>query len=295
MPTHPSLNEILGYSPEDKLLIVNADDAGLCYSANIAAVDAMKNGLVTSGSIMVPCPWFPHIAKLIREDPSLDFGIHLTHTCEWDNYRWGPLADDCKVRGLIDGEGYMWRDTREVYEHSNPEEAEIEARAQVEKALSFGIDITHLDSHMGVLQYNLDYWEVYIRLAEDYDLPIRMGTPELEASMGAGHLRPLLREKGILFPDRLVIGERKEGETSKDYCLRILRNLSPGVTELFIHPALPTEEMQNIAGSWRERAEEYRLFRWDEDVRKVIEEEGIKLIGYRALREAQRKARNSRS
>lgn len=286
-----SLNELLGYAPEDKLLIVNADDIGLCYSANIAGVDAMKNGLVTSGSIMVPCPGFAHIAEFCKDDPSLDFGVHLTHTCEWVTCRWGPVADAHKVKGLMDEEGFMWRDIREVYENYCLEEAEIEARAQIEKALAWGIDVTHIDSHMGVLQFNLDYWEIYIRLAEDYDLPVRMGTPELEAAFGAGHLRSILREKGILFPDRLIIGERKEGEDLKDYFLRVLRSLSPGVTELFIHPALPTEEMKNIAGSWEERAREYYLFRWDEDIKKAIREEGIKLIGYRALRDVQRRLR----
>lgn len=118
-----------------------------------------------------------------------------------------------------------------------------------------------------------------------------MGTAELEASLGAGHLRPILREKGILFPDRLIIGERKEKEPLKNYFIRVLRNLSPGVTELFIHPALPTEEMKNIAGSWQERAEEYHLFRWDEDIKRIVKEEGIKLIGYRTLRDVQRKLR----
>jgi predicted glycoside hydrolase/deacetylase ChbG (UPF0249 family) len=287
------LNEILGYAPEDRILIINADDVGLCYSTNIATVDAMKNGSVTSGSIMVPCPWFPHIAKLCRDDPSLDFGIHLTHTCEWDNYRWGPVADNSKVRGLIDEEGYLWRDIREVYKRSNIEEAEIEARAQIEKALRFGIDITHLDSHMGTLQYNIEYFPVYIKLAEEYDLPIRMGTPELESLLGGAQLRPLLREKGILFPDRLIIVQREEGKSLREHYKRVLRNLPKGVNELFIHPALPSDEMKNIAGSWRERAEEYLLFRDDEEMKEIIDGEGIKLIGYRVLREAQRRSRGT--
>jgi len=290
-----SLNEILGYSPRDKLLIINADDVGMCSSANIATIDAMRNGLITSGSIMVPCPWFPQIAKLCREDPSLDFGIHLTHTCEWDNYRWGPVADRQQVRGLLDEEGYMWRNIEDVYKHSNSEELMIEAIAQVEKALAFGIDIANLDSHMGTLQYNVKYWEVYIGLAEKYDLPVRMGTPELEASLGGSHLRSILREKGILFPDRLILGGRREGEQLKDYYIRILRSLSPGVTELFIHPALPTEELKNITGGWKERAEEYRLFREDEEIKRAIQEEGIKLIGYKALREAQRRLKDKSS
>ncbi|MBC7326811.1 polysaccharide deacetylase family protein [bacterium] len=295
MASHLSLNEILGFSPEDKLLIVHADDVGMCCSANLATVDAMKNGLVTSGSIMVPCPWFPHIAKIYRDDPSLDFGIHLTHTCEWDNYRWGPVAERTLVRGLIDEEGFLWRDIMNVYKHSNLKEAEIEARAQIEKAISFGIDITHIDSHMGTLQYNLEYWEVYIKLAEEYDLPLRMGTPELEAKLGGAHLRPLLKEKGILFPDRLIIEERGRNESLKDYYTRILKNLQPGVTELFIHPALPTEELKNITGSWEARAMEYNLFRWDEDIKKIIEQEGIRLIGYRTIRDAQRSLRKLQS
>jgi chitin disaccharide deacetylase len=284
----PTLAERLGYAAGDRLLIINGDDAGMSHAANRATIDALENGLMTSATIMVPCPWFPEIAAYAVENPEAQFGIHLTHTSEWRRYRWGPVAGPERVPGLVDPQGYLWPDVASVYLHATPLQAEIEARAQIEKALAAGIDITHLDSHMGTLQYNMEYVAVYYKLALDYDLPLRMASQETLALAGAPELRAQLEMQGLVMPDYLIHGGPDRGEAVEDYWKRILRTLKPGVSELFIHASLPGDEMRAITGSWQTRATEHRLFTSDPEIRQIIEEQNIHLIGYRALRALQR-------
>jgi predicted glycoside hydrolase/deacetylase ChbG (UPF0249 family) len=183
--TRPSLAERLGYSAQAKLLIVNGDDLGLSYAVNTASIDAIESGLMTSATIMVPCPWFPEIAAYAKANPSRDFGVHLTHTSEWEPYRWGPVSDRRDVPGLLTAEGYFASTTEAVHERATLTELETEARAQIRKALGAGIDVTHLDSHMGVLAvhwYNtvppstLDVSAVYKELAQEFALPVRMAS-----------------------------------------------------------------------------------------------------------------------
>jgi len=286
-----SLNEILRFKKEDKLLIINADDAGMCYSVNSAILDAMKKGLVTSASVMVPCPWFPQIVKAYKENPQLDLGVHITLTSEWENYRWGPISGRDKVPSLVDEQGYLWRTTPLFYQHATLEDAEREARAQIERALAMGIDVTHLDSHMWTLQYNLKFFWLYVKLAKEFDLPVRMDPPERARYLGGGDLHRLLRKEGILCPDTFIICQMLPGESLEEFYKRILRNLQPGVTEIMIHPSLETEEIKAIIpqNGWQGRLTEYQVFTENEEIKKIIEEEGIKLIGYRALRDAQRR------
>ena len=288
-----TLAERLGYKATDKLLIVNGDDIGMSHAANSASIDAMENGLMTSGTIMVPCPWFPEIAAYAREHPEADFGLHLTHTSEWQTYKWGPVSSKDKVPGLVNEEGYFWPTTMNVYQHSNPDEAKIEAKAQIEKALAAGIDVTHLDSHMGVLQYSPEYHMVYHALAVEYDLPIRMASQEELARRGFADLRSALEADGIVSPDVLIFGGKKADETVAEYWKRTLSNLKPGVSELFIHAATDGEELRSMTNSWETRSKEYELLTNDAEVRQIIKAEGIILIGYRELRDLQRSQRGN--
>lgn len=290
----PTLAERLGFRAADKLLIVNGDDVGMSHGANAATIDALEHGLMTCATIMMPCPWVPEIAAYARAHPQADFGLHLTHTSEWKKYRWGPVASRNEVPGLIDPDGYLWPDVEPVYRHATPAEAETEARAQIKKALALGIDVTHLDSHMGSLQYDLRYYEVYRKLAKEFDLPIRMGSQELLAANGGGHLRRQLEEDGVVCPDYLIHGARKSGEPIADYWKRMLRDLKPGVTELYIHAALPTDEMKEITGSWGDRSKEHQLFTTDAEIRQILDEQKVQRIGYRALRDLQQKGRSAK-
>ncbi len=289
-----TLAERLGYGVEDRLLIVNGDDAGMCHAANVATIDSLENGLMTSATVMVPCPWFPELAAYAANHPERGIGVHLTHTSEWKKYRWGPVASRDSVPGLLDPEGYFWPSIEGVYTHATPEEAEREGRAQIRKALQAGIDVTHLDSHMGTLQYDLRYHAVYVKLALEFDLPLRTASQETLEALGAGQLRSELARAGILCPDYLIHGGRERGEAVGDYWRRMLRGLRPGVTELYIHAAAEGEELRKITGSWRDRVAEYELFTRDPEIRALLESQGVRRIGYRPIRELQRQERQRR-
>lgn len=287
-----SLAERLGYKATDRLLIINGDDAGMCHSANVATIECLEKGLMRSSTIMVPCPWFPEIAAYARQNPDKDFGVHLCHTSEWTKYRWGPVSDRSKVPGLVDSEGYLWKSVQEVYAHAKPEEAMIEARAQIKRALEAGIDVTHLDSHMGTLQLNPEFFKVYVQLALEFDLPLRMASQDTMTRFGYPDLRREVSAKGIVFPDYFIYEELElEKDDVRGFWLNIIKNLKPGVTELYIHAAMPTDEMKAITGSWSIRAQEFQVFAHDEELKRLIADEKIVLIGYRPLRDLQRKER----
>ena len=289
-----SLAERLGYQPEDRLLIVNGDDAGMCHAANLATIQALEQGLMRSSTVMVPCPWFPEIAAYAKEHPEKDLGVHLCHTSEWTKYRWGPVASLQEVPGLIDPEGYLWRSVEQVYAHATPEQALAEGRAQVKRALTAGIDVTHLDSHMGTLQLQPEYVKVYLQLAVEFDLPVRMASQATLAARGFPQLRDQFAAKGLLFPDFFVYEELKdEAADVRDFWLKIVRDLKPGVTELYIHAGLPTDELKAITGSWQTRSREFEVFTNDPEMRQLVTDRKVKLIGYRPLRDLQRKERKS--
>ena len=287
-----SLAERLGYQATDRLLIINGDDAGMCHAANQGTLESMEQGLMTTATLMVPCPWFPALADYARGHTNLDFGVHLTHTAEWKFYRWGPVAPREQVTGLLDPAGCLWPSVEQVYAHATPEEALLEGRAQIRKALAAGVDVTHLDSHMGTLQLDPRFMEAYVKLGVEFDLPLRMASQATMERFQQPKLRALVAAQGIVFPDDFVYEELKdESKDVKGFWLRVLQNLKPGVTELYIHAAKPTEELRAITGSWKTRGEEFETFTHDPDIRKAIADRGIIRIGYRPLRELQRAAR----
>jgi chitin disaccharide deacetylase len=286
-----TLAERLGYQSTDRLLIVNCDDAGMCEAANKAALDGIKNGMITSTTIMMPCPRAEEMVGSAIRDTAIDAGVHLTHTSEWQTYRWGSVAPPEKVRGLLDPGGFLWRSIEEVYTHSNPVEAYREAKAQILKAMELGLAITHIDSHMGTLQLSPPYVDVYLQLASEFDVPVRMASQETLEKFGQPEIRKNFAEKGILFPDYFIYEELDHytEDDIKSFWSDIIHNLKPGITELFIHASVPDEELKSITNSWKTRNAEYELFANDEEFREFLKKENIILIGYRPLLELQRK------
>lgn len=290
----PSLAERLGYKATDKILIINGDDVGMCHSANMATIESLEKGAMRSATIMVPCPWFPEIAAYAKDHPEKDFGVHLCHTSEWKKYRWGPVAPREQVPGLVSPDGYLWPGVVEVYAHASPEQALIEGRAQIKRALAAGVDVTHLDSHMGTLQYNPEYMKSYLQLAVEFDLPARMASQATFARLGHPELRGQFTAQGIVSPDYFVFDELKEEKKDvKNFWRNVVKNVKPGVTELYIHAGLPNEELKAITGSWITRSEEFEVFTHDEEMKRIIAEQKIILIGYRPLRELQHKERTA--
>lgn len=284
-----STAEQLGYDKETRLLMVHADDAGMCHSVNVATTEALfKNG-VASASIMVPCPWFTEFAEMAKQHPELDLGLHLTLTSEWKYYRWGPVAPPDKVRGLIDSEGYLWRDVRSAATKASPAEVEIELRAQIERARQFGVKFTHFDTHMGTLYARPDYFEVYCKLSREAGVPCMMPRPTPDAAQemkGYPITAAMLERKaaeGFVFLDRLVTGVpgRSVQERKESYG-KFLRALKPGVTKLIVHLAKNDPEIQGITNNWEQRWADF-LFFTSEESRRLMKELDIRAITYREM------------
>src|SRR5262249_17556499 len=165
-----AIQERLGYPRTAKLLIIHADDLGMSHSENEASIAGFEKGVVNSGSIMVPCPWFPEIAAYSVAHPQVDLGLHFTLTSEWKLYRWGPVLPRTDVPSLVDSGGFL-PNKCEVVAKAKVEEVEKELRAQVERAKQFGIDPTHFDTHMNSLLASVDLAKVYIKLGHDYQVP----------------------------------------------------------------------------------------------------------------------------
>ena len=290
-----TLAQQLGFPPDARVLILNGDDAGMCHSANQGTIEALEHGVMTSATVMVPCPWFGAMADYARRSSATNLGIHLVHTSEWRHYRWGPVASSDLVSSLLDPDGYLWPAVEQVYAHGTPDDALVEGRAQIRKALAAGIDVTHLDSHMGTLQLDVRFVEIYLRLAVEFDLPVRMASQSTLAGFNQAGMRSRFANAGIVFPDFFVYEELKdEAADVKGFWTRIVKGLPPGVTELFVHAAKPTEELQAITGTWRTRGEQYELLARDAGFRELLDREGIVRISYRPLRDLQRKLRKDR-
>lgn len=279
-----TLAERLGYPADAKLLIVHADDLGMSHSVNTATVKAFETGLVNSGSIMVPCPWLSEIATYARGNPQADLGLHLTLTSEWTNFRWGPVTSRDRVASLLDKDGYFRLTESEAAKYADPKEVEMEIRAQVEKARAMGIVPTHLDSHMGTLYQSKALFDVFLRVAREYKLPVRVAK---EWASRADYLTAALGPNDVYIDRVLDINPSVAPQDWARFYSDELRKLQPGVTEVVIHLAHDDGEMQgatsdhpNWGAAWRQR--DFDFFTSDA-FRKVLEENKIKLITWREI------------
>ena len=288
-----STAERLGYAPDARVLILNADDFGMCHDQNEGVIRGLQEGMFTSSTILVTCPWFEEAAAFARNNPNADLGVHLTLTAEWDSYKWGPVLGRRAVPSLVDERGYLWQTVAEVYEHAHLDQAEAELREQIEKVYAAGIDATHLDSHMGTLQLRAEYHEIYARLADEYRLPIRLASRRrMRTEMGA--IIDQLDAAGIVTPDHLVFQGPPSVADTENYWTNLLRTLKPGVTEILCHPAIARDELRRCARDALQREADFRYFTADK-TRQLINNEGVEMIGFRQLRDLMRRASPSGS
>ncbi len=285
-----SILERLGFEADDRVVVVHVDDIGMCTAANAGALRALE-GSATCGSVMVPCPAFEEIAQIARERPELDLGVHLTLNAEYEGYRWGPLRDD--VPSLRAPDGGMWRTTRETVEHARADEVERELRAQIDRALDAGIDVTHVDAHMGTV-FDLKFVELYMGLAREYRLPglVPRVSEKLLRNRGlAAHLAPYVKIVEALEADGFPIFDQLDANSLEfeagsglEHNATRVAGLNPGLSYLITHCAEGSAELESITTDWRQRDEEQQIYS-DGRMERVFREQDVRTTGMRSLRD----------
>ena len=271
-------------------LIAHIDDVGMCHGANTAFVDLFGKGFVTSGSVMVPCPWFPEMAEIAKGRPDFDLGVHLTLTSEWTGYRWAPISTASRASGLIDDDGYMWRNVPALRARLDPAAAEEELRAQIERALASGIDPTHLDTHMGAAAVP-ELLEIYLRLGRDYRLPVLLPR-QIDSYLDVlpiGDADRAIYGEAATSPEaqgaeRFIITPCVDPSESDAVYRRMITDLPEGTTFFSLHCNAPGD-IEAISPRWAPwRTDEHRLC-GDPAFHRFVGEQGVELMGYREIRE----------
>jgi predicted glycoside hydrolase/deacetylase ChbG (UPF0249 family) len=287
MTLNPFLKK-LGFSNTDRVVIIHSDDIGMCHASVQAFKDLWKFGTLTSGAVMVPCPWFPAVAQMCRENPEIDMGVHATLNAEWDAYRWGPVSTRDQASGLLDADGYFHQSHQAVYDNAKPEAVEREVNAQIERALTAGIDVTHVDSHMGTIMSPL-FVQSYIQAAASRLLPNMF--PRMDATgnemIDIKTDEQQLEKMGVPMLEGLISMPLNEPNGEMEIAKDLLGNLPVGITHFILHPSIDTAELRSIAPDWESRVANYNTF-MSEELKKFIEQEDFKLIGYRQIRDAMR-------
>jgi predicted glycoside hydrolase/deacetylase ChbG (UPF0249 family) len=282
-----TIQERLGYPKETRLLIIHADDIGVTQTENAASVYAMEKGSVNSGSIMVPCPWFPEIAAYAVSHPKADLGLHLVLTSEWKYYKWGPVLHD-KVPSLLTEQGFLTDGSVNLGQKATVEDVEKELRAQIDRAIQFGIDPTHLDSHMGMLYTDQRFLEVYIKLGREYKIPVLLNADFLQ-NWAKLDISTILTDRDILTDYIYTATPEDYAGGMKNYYTKILTSLKPGLSTILLHAAYDNDEMKAVTvdhpdwgAAWRQA--DFDFFTSNE-CKNLLAREKIKLVTWREIRD----------
>ncbi len=299
MNVNPVL-KALGFSEQERLVIIHTDDIGMCQASLAAYMDLVRRGGISAASTMVPCPWFPATAHFCRAHPDLvDMGVHVTLTSEWEGYRWSPVSTRDPASGLLDADGYLHQERAAIAQQGDPSAVEAEIAAQVQRALDAGIDVTHIDTHMGTV-FNPQFVEGYVRVALRFGVPpmiVRQNRAELQSrrdlqqmQVGPEVLSAMLAKlraleaQGVPLLDYLHELPLAEPKDRVAQVKAVLGRMPVGITYLIIHPAKNTPELRAITPDWRGRVADYEAF-MREEVHALIRDAGVHVIGWRMLRD----------
>lgn len=291
MTPNPVLKK-LGFSNTDRLVILHTDDIGMCQASVQAYADLWEFGGISSGAIMIPCPWAKAAAEYCRNHPGVDMGVHATLTAEWETYRWRPLSTLDPSTGMVDGDGFFWRSEQEAQANGDPEAVAVELQIQARKAFEWGVDATHVDTHMGAVAHP-KFITAYVQAGMQNHLPVMV--PRANASiyqemgLDAGTAAKFsafttqLEEQGLPLVDEFVSMPLDQPEGQIDIAKKLLDGLSAGVTHFIFHPALDTPELRSICPDWPSRVANYHTF-MSKEIKEFIRNAGIQVIGYRNLK-----------
>jgi len=240
-----NLAEQLGYPKDSKLLIIHADDMGLANSVNTACIKAFENNGITSGSIMMPCPWALEIAGYAKDHPGMDVGVHLTMTAEWNLYKWGGIIPSDQIPSLLDSKGYFYPSVEELGKVAKGAEAEKELRAQIDKLISLGVQPTHIDTHMGSVLANPELIKIYMNLSDVYHLPVLF--PRAYLTWFPAEMAKALGTKIFLLDNLFMLEPQMIKGNWIDAYKKGISELKPGLNQMIVHLALDNDEMKAIS------------------------------------------------
>lgn len=280
-----NLAEKLGFDRNAKMLIIHADDMGLSEATNSAVMEAFLKGGITSGSMMVPCPWFPQIAEFAKNNTQYDIGIHLTLTSEWDHYFFGGTSPATSVPNLLNQKGYFYPSVEEFAKHANAAEVEKEIRAQIERALAFGIKPTHLDNHMGSILASPDYYQLLLRIGHEYKIPVL-----IPADMIAAISKPLLdmlSRDNIVIDHLFMLNQASSKANWGEPYMKFIENMQPGLNQIIVHLAKNNDETRAImvnhpdyGAEWRQNDLDFVL---SSEFKGALKKHNIKLVTWRQV------------
>ncbi|MBC8427248.1 MAG: ChbG/HpnK family deacetylase [Deltaproteobacteria bacterium] len=286
--------EKLGFPAGRKVLILHADDIGMCEEANMAVIPYLENQQIQSASVMMPCEYSDEFMEWYKANADYDIGLHLTLTSEWQTWRWSTVADKDLVPSLLNSDEFMWHSVAEVVQNAKPEEVEKEIRAQIEKALSLGVKPTHLDTHMGTL-YHIDaFSKIFMDIAEEYQIPA------LIFDLSNDSIIQKFEDRGIPITDYFIarcndysmpklddfeyIPGGNSYEEFRDNFFEVVTSLNPGIAEIIFHPSVESDKLKEITDSWQQRVWEAQLFA-DQEVIDFLREEQIIFTSWKELME----------
>jgi len=283
-----TVQEKLGYPKNTKLLIIHADDIGVSHSENVATIGAMEKGSVSSGSIMVPCPWMPEIAAYAMAHPNADLGLHLTLTAEWKQYKWGPVLPRTEVPSLVDSRGFFPDNTGDVAKNAKPAEVEKELRAQIERSKQFGIDPTHFDTHMGSVLTSVEIAKVYVKLGHEYKVPVLMSPVVAKMFLNAD-IKDLGAENDVMT-DNVIMAQPDDFKGGmKNFYAKALKGVQPGLNVLLLHAAHNDSEMKAVTIDHPDYGAEWRQADFDfftsDECKKILQENNIKVVTWKEIRD----------
>ncbi len=281
----------LGFSDNDRVVVIHTDDIGMCQASVKAFEDLHHVGIISSGAVMVPCPWFLAAKNLTTKFPQIDLGVHLTLTSEWSEYRWGPISTRDMVSGMIDQEGYFYASSKEAQDHLDPAFAREELAMQISKMCSDDFLPSHIDTHMGTVAHP-KLMQTYIELAITNKLAVMMFRLDEEGWKATGldtdsaieavRMVANLEDLGIPLFDHIRSMPLEDASNRLEKTKNTFNELQPGLTHFIIHPAIDTPEIRQITPDWQARVGDYEVFR-DESLGSFIRRKGIQVLGYRHL------------
>jgi len=278
-PPAKSVAERLGYPANSRLLVIHADDFGMSHSVNRAIEEALEKHWVTSASILVPCPWFPEVARWAKAHPDADLGVHLALTSEWTTLRWGPVSSQPRDSSLLDPDGYLPLLSEYVATHAKIPDVETETHAQVDKAKAAGIHLTHLDTHMGAIVTTPDLMKAYVGLGQAYKLPLLLDSRAEALAPGS-----------VLLSQLVQMNRGTPKAQWFDAYKKMLAPLPPGSYQLIVHLAYNDDEMQGATADHPDWGAEWRQSDLDlvrsAEFQKFLKDQGFVLVAWRDLAKA---------